>query len=94
MARKKVKHRRQRQLPEGSHGAFPTGEGGAGKRCHKIGGVQTQSGSCLFILCGSVLIPLLICYLLQAGLQLSHVLQQFLELGRKEMQEAVKSQPC
>lgn len=56
--------------------------GRVGWGCHKTVGVQTQPHGGLLVLCGRVLTPLLISHLLQVGLQLSHVLQQFLEVGR------------
>lgn len=67
-------------FPNTGRGGELGGRGGGG---HKTVGVQTQPhGSGLLVLCGRVLTPLLIGHLLQAGLQLSHVLQQFLEVGR------------
>lgn len=65
-----------------------------GKRGPKMGSIQTQPSSGLLVLCGSILIPLLICHLLQAGLQLSHVLEQFLELGRKEAGRCLRLGRC
>lgn len=48
-------------------------------------GAQTQPSSGFLILCGSVFVPLLICHLFQAGLQLPHVLQQFLQLEKEKL---------
>lgn len=52
---------------------------------------QTQPSSGLLILRGSIFGPLLICHLLQAGLQPPHVLQQFLGSEEEEGAKACRT---